>query len=91
MKIQKEHIGQIKFAFEKSNTAGLEATLRGMKDILRFLLVETVREDSATPRRAIFTSDRLEGETIKKPESAPEKAAEVSEEELDKSIEALVN
>jgi hypothetical protein len=54
------------------------------------LLVETVREDVAPTRRAVFTSDRLEGETLKKPVAEAEKPAEVSEEELDKSIDALV-
>ncbi len=51
-----------------------------------------MREDATVaPRRAVFTSDRLEGETIKKPAAAPEEKTAVSEEELDKSIDALVS
>ena len=86
------YFGFIKFATERENIPAIETLLRSTKEILRYLLIETTREEAvAAPRRAIFTSDRLEGETIKKPVSAPEKGGEVSEEELNKSIEALVS
>lgn len=87
------YFGFIKFALERESINALEDALRSNKNVLRHLLIETVREDiSATPRRAVFTSDRLEGETIQKPKAAvEEKVAEVSEEELDKSIDALVS
>lgn len=90
-KFRDAYFGFIKFACEKSEVQALQQTLRGMPDVLRFLLIETTREDIVEPRRAVFSSDRLEGETIKKPTSAPEAAAPVSEEELDKSIDALVS
>lgn len=90
-KYTEAYFGFIKFATERENIAALEAMLRNTKEILRYLLVETVRED-APVRRAIFTSDRLEGETIKKPASAPEESkGPVSEEELEKSIEAITS
>jgi len=85
------YFGSIKFALEREHIPAVEAYLRSAKDMLRYLLIETVREEVQVPRRAVFTSDRLEGETIQKPISAPERAGEVSEEELNKSIEALVN
>ena len=84
------YFGFIKFAIEKEHINGIEQKLRAMREVLRYLLVETVREDVAPTRRAVFTSDRLEGETLKKPVAEAEKPAEVSEEELDKSIDALV-
>ena len=90
-KYGESHFGFIKFATDRENIPALNKALSAMSEILRFIIVETVREDAPAPRRAIFTSSRLEGETIKKPEVAPEKAAEVSEAELDKSIDALVN
>ena len=83
------YFGFIKFAIDKEHINGIEQKLRAMREVLRYLLVQTVREEIA-PRRAVFTSDRLEGETIKKPAAVEEKAAEVSEEELDKSIDAIV-
>ncbi|MBX4192313.1 30S ribosomal protein S6 [Candidatus Parcubacteria bacterium] len=91
-KYHEAYFGWIKFAAERENIPAIEQAIRGMREVLRYILVETVREDVASPRRAIFTSDRLEGQTLKKPTSTPETAAPagVSEEELDKSIEALV-
>lgn len=94
-KYTEAYFGFIKFALaeaaERSAIPTLQAALTALPEVLRFLIIETVREDAPNPRRAVFTSSRLEGETIKKPEAAPERAAEVSEEELDKSIDALVN
>jgi ribosomal protein S6 len=90
-KYAEAYFGFIKFATERETIAALEGFLRSTREILRYILIETVRED-IVPRRAIYTSDRLEGETIKKPTSAPEVSkGPVSEEELNKSIEALVN
>lgn len=90
-KFNEAYFGWIKFAAERESIPAIEIAVRNMKEVLRYILIETVREDETSPRRAIFTSDRLEGQTLKKPTSAPEKpSGEVSEEELDKSIEALV-
>ncbi len=95
-KYSEAYFGWIKFAPAgqaalREIPQALAEELRAMPEVLRYLIVETVREDiSARLVRAVFTSDRLEGQTLKKPASAPEKSGEVSEEELDKSIEALV-
>jgi ribosomal protein S6 len=86
------YFGWIKFEAAPEAAEALHATLRSMREVLRYLLITTIREDiSAIPRRALFSSDRLEGKTIQKPTTTPEKKGEVSEEELNKSIEALVN
>ena len=89
-KYTESYFGHIKFAMNRDGVTAFTAAMRAMQPILRFLIIETVREDIATaPRRAVFTSDRLEGKTLEKPVAEPEKAAEVSDAELDKSIEAL--
>ena len=44
-KFDEAYFGFIKFATERENIPALEAFLRGNSSILRFLLVETVRED----------------------------------------------
>ena len=86
------YFGSIKFETTPEVVPALLAALKGMKEVLRFILVETTREDStAAPRRAVFSSDRLEGKTIEKRPGAVEKGGKVSDEELDKSIEALVS
>ena len=84
------YFGFIKFAIDKEHINAIEAKLRATREVLRYLLIQTTREEIAPARRAVFTSDRLEGETLKKPAAEPEKPAEVSEEELDKTIDALV-
>ena len=85
------YFGFIKFALDREYVNAFEDALRANKNVLRSLVIQTVREDIATaPRRAVFASDRLEGATISKPEEVAEKSAEVSQEELDKSIDALV-
>lgn len=91
-KYSESYFGSIKFATEREALPALAEALRAMKEVLRFLLIETVREEAPAPaRRAVFTSSRLEGEVLQKPVAREEKGGEVSEEELDKSIEALVS
>ncbi len=89
-KFTESYFGWIKFATERENISALEEALRNNKEVLRSIVISTVREDISTqPRRAVFTSDRLEGETIKAPTRTKEEGGEVSEADLDKSIEAL--
>jgi ribosomal protein S6 len=91
-KFDEAYFGSVKFAVDREEIPALEAALRSNKNVLRFLLIETVREEAgAVPRRAVFSSDRLEGQTIEKAPRQAEAAAEVSEEELDKSIDALTS
>ncbi len=88
-KYSESYFGWIKFATEREALPQLQATLQAMHEVMRFLVTETTREDLTAQRRAVFSSDRLEGKTLEKPTSMPEKPSEVSEAELDKSIEAL--
>ncbi len=90
-KYTESYFGFIKFATERDAIPAFQEALRAMPQVLRYLVVHTVREDVVNPRRAVFTSSRLEGEVIQKPQAEAEVKAEVSEEELDKSIDALVN
>jgi len=91
-KYNESWFGWIKFAQAKEKIPALEQALNASREVLRSLIIETVREDIVPPKaRAVFTSDRLEGETIKKPTGPAEVAAPVSEAELDKSIDALVS
>lgn len=89
-KYTESYFGFIKFAAEREVATALRGKLDSMPTILRYLLIETVREDLMQQKqRAVFASDRLEGKTLEKPTAAPEKGGEVSEAELDKSLEAL--
>ena len=91
-KFDTAYFGWIKFATRRDAIPSVEVGVRSMKEVLRYLLVETVRENTMEqPRRAVFTSDRLEGQTIEKPVAPAEKVAEVSEEQLDKTLEGLIS
>ena len=90
-KYTESYFGFIKFAMERGHITDLEALLRNSKEILRYLLIETEREEPVIARRAVYSSNRLEGETIKKPVATPETPSEVSDEDLQKSIDALVS
>lgn len=90
-KFSEAYFGWIKFAVEsREGIPALEEKLRSTKEVLRSLLVESAIVEAAAPRRAVFSSNRLEGETIKKPTGEVQEGGEVSETELDKSIDALV-
>jgi ribosomal protein S6 len=90
-KYNESYFGFIKFATDREQIGAFTAAIKAMSEVLRFLIIQTVREEVVAPRRAVFSSDRLEGETIKKPTAQPEVSGEISEEELNKSIDALVN
>lgn len=90
-KYSEAYFGWIKFATDdRAALPALEAALRDMKEVMRSLIIQTVREDiMQQPRRAVFSSDRLEGQTLEAPKRDKEEGGPVSEAELDKSIEAL--
>jgi ribosomal protein S6 len=90
-KYSEAYFGFIKFATPRENIPGIEEALRANREVLRYLLVATVREDmTQAPRRAVYSSDRLEGKTLERAPREAEKTGAVDEGELDKSIEALV-
>lgn len=89
-KYTESYFGFIKFAATRETFADAKAKVEAMPQVLRSLAIETVREDLMQQKqRAVFASDRLEGKTLEKPTATPEKGGEVSEAELDKSLEAL--
>jgi len=86
------YFGWIKYSASRDTTQIVKEYMRGLQGIIRSMVIETIRDDApVTKRRAIFVSDRLEGATIQKPMAVREKSEDVSEEELDKSIEALTS
>jgi len=90
-KYTESYFGWVKFEADRGSGSVMEKSAQADHDILRFIVIRTVREQIQVAPRAVFVSDRLEGETIGKPVAAPEKKEEVSEEDLDKSIESLVS
>lgn len=95
-KYSESYFGYLKFSVAPQTLSILEAYLRDTYEVLRSIVVETSRADSVVKKRAVFSSTRLEGTTIAKSvkieDALPEevKPVSVSEEELDKSIDALI-
>lgn len=90
---KREHHAEGFFSFVKFEAAAtaapeLEAFVKQDGDIIRHLLITTVRDTG--PAAHFLSSDRLEGETIRKKEVIESGKGPVSEEELDKSIEQLI-
>ncbi len=80
------YFGWIKFELEGAKVAELEASLRLRTDVIRHLLVSTVRENTIASKRGFGVRRRTKDESGK--ESA---APEMSKEEIDREIEALVD
>ncbi len=92
-KYTESYFGWIQFSAERVAIPALSEAYRTIYNVLRFIIVETTANEVTKPRRAVFISDRLEGTTIQKPTMVEaKKTDEVSyDEDLDKSIEAIVS
>jgi len=85
------YFGWMKFELLRENIESLKKAFDDHKDILRFLLIETVREDTRAPKRV--TAPPKQELPKPKPISSltkKETPAPVSEDELDRTIEKLV-
>jgi len=81
------YFGWIKFEATKESISEVKKALDGMEKIIRFLLIETVRENTLYGSKIL--KDKEEGdkpETIK----APAAVVQSSEEEIDKAVEKLI-
>ena len=80
------YFGWLKFEVEPKGAKAIDLELKKDDNVLRFLLVKTVRESTMAPKK-MFTQKR--GDETKAPEEKVEETP-MSEEELDKTIEELV-
>lgn len=95
--------GWIKFEMKTDSIVNVKEGIDLNKNVLRFLIIKTVKESTLAPKAVVFAKDEPKrdktpstssGQTkeiIEKKEVAKEEVkAPVSEEELDKTIEELV-
>jgi ribosomal protein S6 len=83
----KGYFGWIKFEIASSETSVLKAAFDKNDHMLRFMIIETVRENTMVTQKVMFKptdAPKAEGETEGEPKEP------VSEEELDKTIDNLV-
>ena len=85
------YFGWLKFEIDRDNIGSIKRALDENKDILRFLIIKTVREDTRVPRHVV-TAQKAEAPkpkpTIKL--TKKETPASVIDAEIDKTIEDLV-
>lgn len=87
-KFDKSYFGWLKFEMDASHALAFKKAIQNFSEVIRFILVKTVRENTIyqpkvqRPRREEGDSDM--------PADLPVETKEVSEEEIDKSIEQLV-
>lgn len=88
-------LGMIKFDLETEALLKVTEEIDLNKNILRYLIIKTVREYAPIQNRPMFREVKTEdAKPISKPAAQEEKvedAKPISEEELDKSIEELVS
>lgn len=88
LSFNKAYFGWIKFEMPSANMRKIKEGMEGNENILRFLIVKTVRESTVNIYRAPITT-REGAEEMKARKETTEKP-EASEEEIDKSIDELV-
>lgn len=89
-KFTSAYFGWVKFEGDQEELKEIGTTLKKDSSVIRFLLIATVREATYSPHR-LLSSDRLEGETIKRKVVSEAGKGKMSEAELDKTIEELVS
>jgi len=89
-KFSKAYFGWIKFEMNRANAVLLKTKIDNLENILRFIIVKTVRENTIhTPKVPSFKREVVkEGATTDSVESSEKTPA--SEEEIDKSIDELL-
>ncbi len=81
------YFGWIKFELDGSEISSLDAILRLRDDVIRHLLTSTVRENTIASKRVIGVRRRPSGKDAVSKDGSPE----MSKEEIDREIEALVD
>jgi ribosomal protein S6 len=82
------YFGWMKFDADPKVVAVVDAALKSNDKILRYILVETVRENTMSPRK--FVRERKGREERPADAKSKEEKPQMTEEEIDKTIEDLV-
>ena len=86
-KFNKAYFGWVKFDLDPSKIANIKSKIESNQNVLRFLIVKTVKENTMhTPKIPMFRKENSKEEKNEEHTEAPK----VSEEEIDKSIDELV-
>jgi len=92
LNFNKAYFGWIKFEAARSSLDKIEKEVKNNQNVLRFIIVKTVRENTMhTPKIPMMARvNNTEERKAPKIESVPVEKTEVSEAEIDKSIDELL-
>jgi ribosomal protein S6 len=89
LRFNKAYFGWVKFEADRKDVATLQNKIESLPNILRFLIVKTVKENTMhTPKTPIFKKETVSEEKVDVAEK--KEKVEVSEAEIDKSIDELL-
>lgn len=96
LKFGKAYFGWVKFEMDPAKILDLKNKIESLSEILRMIVIKTVKENTIhTPKIPMFKKENREGAMITSKDfsASPEEIekTEISEEEIDKSIDELVN
>lgn len=86
-KFDKAYFGWIKFELETEAVPGLKKKLDGLENVLRYLLIKTVHENTLYGGKLVTVEDTTKKKPMKVKE---EKVTTATVEEIDKSIDDLI-
>ena len=90
-KFDSGYFGWFKFELEPENAIKLDEDLRRKENIIRFMIIKTVRENTMPRKMPIFRDSRARTAPQKKAgEIVSEEAVPINKEEVDKKIEEMV-
>lgn len=87
----KGYFGWIKFAIQPDAIAGIKQVADGHSNMLRYIIISTVREDTIVGDLPGLTERSDEEKEVKKPKQEAKAEAEVDEKKLDQQIDDLVS
>jgi hypothetical protein len=87
----KAYFGWVKFEIDPSKIAEIKNKIESFPEILRFLIIKTVKENTIhTPKVPMFKKENKDQAVGEIKNQISEEKAEISEEEIDKSIDDLI-
>jgi len=89
-KYENAYFGWIKFFMDPEKALELKKKLDLDTNIIRFLILKTVKENTIASKRFVKDSSRKRNGIINKNEEPKEEGSTINKEEIDKEIEAMV-
>ena len=94
-KFDTAYFGWVKFEIKTENIMNIKEEMDKNKNILRFLIIKTVKESTLAPKSALATQEDAPKPIKRKPvlkteEKEKKEGPKMSEAELDKTIEELI-